>query len=64
MEPVSRPVSLPEAAARWGLHVTTIYRNIKLGKLPEPVTICGRQRFTPAQVQAVESGDFATEVAA
>ena len=64
MTPVDRPLSMAEAADRWGIHVTTIYRNIKLGKLPEPIQICSRPRFTPAQVQAVESGEYARGEAA
>lgn len=65
MPPVTRPLTLTEYAERIGVHVATIYRNIKAGRLPKPVMICGRPRFTPAQIQAIESGVCADrEVAA
>ena len=65
MPPVTRPLTLPETAARLGVHIATVYRGIKTKRLPEPVTICGRPRFTPAQIQAIESGEYAErEVAA
>lgn len=59
MPPVTRPLSLTEYADRLGVHVATIYRNIKAKRLPEPIQICGRPRFTPAQIHAIESGEFA-----
>ena len=59
MPPVTRPLTLTEYADRIGVHVATVYRNIKTKRLPEPVTICGRPRFTPAQIQAIESGAYA-----
>jgi predicted site-specific integrase-resolvase len=59
MPPVSRPLTLTEYADRIGVHVATIYRNVKSGRLPEPILICGRPRFTPAQIQAIESGTVA-----
>lgn len=59
MPPATRPLTLPEYAERIGVHVATVYRNIKAKRLPPPVTICGRPRFTPAQIQAIESGAYA-----
>ena len=59
MPPVTRPLTLTEYADRIGVHVATVYRNIKSKRLPEPIQICGRPRFTPAQIQAIESGAYA-----
>ena len=59
MPPVTRPLTLPEYAERLGVHVATIYRNVRANRLPTPVMICGRPRFTPAQIEAIESGAYA-----
>ena len=56
---VTRPLTFREVADRWGRHPSTIFRNVKAGKLPAPVMLCGRHVFTPAQIQAVETGAFA-----
>jgi len=52
---VTQPMSLKEYADRIGVHVATVYRNIKSKRLPEPVMICGRPKFTPAQIRSIES---------
>lgn len=61
MQAVTRPLSIPELAARWGKHEVTIRRNIAAGKLPVPILLCGRPAFTPAQIHAVERGEFQPE---
>lgn len=59
MPPVTRPLTMTEYAGRIGVHVATVYRNIKANRLPQPIHICGRPRFTPAQIKAIESGAYA-----
>ncbi|NDY96983.1 helix-turn-helix transcriptional regulator [Wenzhouxiangella limi] len=56
MPPIKHPLTIPQIAKRWGRHPSTIYRNIKSGNLPKPIRICGRDAFTPAQIEAIELG--------
>ncbi len=41
-----------QVAELLGIHRTTLFRNIKQGKFPAPIEVCGCLRWRPSMIEA------------
>ncbi|WP_417254242.1 helix-turn-helix transcriptional regulator [Celeribacter sp.] len=52
-------LSVDEVSEITGIGVSTIWRNAKLGKFPEPIAICGMKRWRVSDIARLVGSDGA-----